>query len=106
MSVWLENSQEGGSGKGDYLITKQDTLMTSTPSGPSTLRISTSRIKDDLQNTPSEDVLVITIIDTTSGFDRDHQAELEDALDNVIVGVLASVITKWGYHLGNGASGS
>ena len=68
--------------------------MASTPNGPSTLGISTSEAKDDQQNTPSEDALVITISGTASGFNGDHRAELEDTPDNVIVSYLDLFITK------------
>ncbi|XXG62972.1 hypothetical protein AAC387_Pa05g1254 [Persea americana] len=75
MLVGLEDSQGGSSKKEDCIITKQDIPnkmpIVSTSSGPSTLVISTSRIKDDRQNTPLEDVLVITISDSSSGSDED-----------------------------------
>ncbi|XXG82261.1 hypothetical protein AAC387_Pa10g0247 [Persea americana] len=94
MQVGLENSQEGGLEEDDCLVIKQDTLETFTPSGPSTLGISTLEIKDDQWNTLSADTLVITINYTTSRPDRDHRARLEDTLDNVIVNSLGSVTTK------------
>ncbi|XXG82451.1 hypothetical protein AAC387_Pa10g0398 [Persea americana] len=62
----LENGQEGGSGKDNCLITKQDILFTSIPSDPSTLRISTSEVKDDRQNAPLKDAIVTTIVSSSN----------------------------------------
>ena len=94
MLAELKGSQGGSSKKDDCLITKQDILTIFTPSSPSTLRISISEIKDVRQNTPPEDMLVITISNVSPRSDENCHAELEDALDNVRVSSLDSSITE------------
>ena len=80
------------------MTTKQDipnkVPIVFTSGGPSTPGISTSRTKDDRQNTLLEDVPVITISDTSSGSDGEHSVEFEDAPDIVPISSSDSFITE------------
>ena len=93
MLVGLKDSQGGSSKKEDCIIIKQD-IPNKMPTGPSTLVISTSGIKDDRQNTPLEDVLVITINDTSLRSDRERRLEFEEAHDIVTFSSSDSFITE------------
>lgn len=56
---------------------------TATPNDLPILVISISDSESDNENTPPEDVSVITISDTSSGSSGDHRPEFKDALDVV-----------------------
>ncbi|XXG86212.1 hypothetical protein AAC387_Pa11g1147 [Persea americana] len=89
MPVGLKDDQGGSSRKKDCEITKQDVpnkmLIIYVFSGLSTLMTPTSEIKDDRQNTPPEDVLVIIISDMSSGSDEDCCAEFKEAPEVLII---------------------
>ncbi|XXG69249.1 hypothetical protein AAC387_Pa06g2170 [Persea americana] len=96
--VELKDGQDDNSKKEECLTIKQDilhkVLVVSISSGPSTPAISTSKTKDDRQNTLPEDVLVIIISDTSSGSDGDHRAEFEEAPDIVPISSSDSFIIE------------
>ncbi|XXG88465.1 hypothetical protein AAC387_Pa12g0671 [Persea americana] len=96
--IGLGDGQDGGSQKEECIITKQD-IPNNAPavpasSGPSTPMISTSETKNNQQNTPPEDVLVITISDMSSGSDGDHHVEFEEAPDILPISSSYSFITE------------
>ncbi|XXG46711.1 hypothetical protein AAC387_Pa02g1486 [Persea americana] len=98
MPVRLKDCQGGSSKKEDCVITKQDVLnkmpIIFASNSLSTLITPTSEIKDDRQNTPAKDVLVITISDMSSRSDEDCRAEFEKAPDIVTISSSDSFITE------------
>ena len=93
MPVRLKDSQGGSSKKEDCIITNQD-IPNKMLTVFSTLVISTWGIKDDQQNTLLEDVIAITISDTSSGSDGDRHAEFNEAPDIVAVSSSNSFIIE------------